>query len=438
MEPLYLKLKSDLNNFFQDPNYLAFYQRFKAVTYLDGYVDFDENRKSGILQWLLSPREGHLQQDYFIKALLAAYYRNSTPEQVAGLPQAYELSVKSFKQVTLMQELVITNNKRIDLLLADAATKTLILIERKDGSKAHTGQLPAYFDWAETHYPNWQRYYILSDSHKQNHGEQMHHAFVQLDDEWIVTAIKRLLELEALPARQEGILKDIQAYVFGEWDEQTEKSDKDLTKYAKLLAHNHASLLETLANESVTVNGKKIRLIDVSPATYFNTIALEQNIHNDSELNELLLILQASHDVLDCVQDYSSFEHLADEIKRIYPEITIEVNSESVYFLLSRHYTSNNEVDFMPYYFDLVKHTDKETNADYYTINWVTQRYCNEADVKYAEAFAEKAQMKVRSNWQSKTIEKINKDDGIDKLDITPNSRIRIEIDKFLKLARSI
>jgi hypothetical protein len=438
MEPLYQKLKSDLNNFFQDPNYLAFYQRFRSVTYLDSYVSFDENRKSDILQWLLSPHEGHLQQDYFIKALLAVYYQSATDEQLKGLPQVYELSVKSFNQVTVMRELVITDNKRIDLLLADAATKTLILIERKDGSKAHTGQLSAYFDWAETHYPNWQRYYILSDSHKQNHGVQMHHAFVQLDDEWVVTAIKRLLELEALPARQQGILKDIQAYVFGEWDEHTEKLDKDLTKYAKLLAHNHASLLVTLANESVTANGKQIKLIDVSPETYFNTIALEPKVHNDSEHNELLLILQASHQVLNNIQDYSAFEHIADEIKRIYPEITIEVNSESVYFLLSRHYTGNNEVDFMPYYFDLVKHTDKETNADYYTISWEALRYCNDADVKYAEAFVEKAQMKVRSNWQNKTIARITKEDGIDKLDISPNSRIRIEIDKFIKLARSL
>ena len=436
MEPLYLKIKSDLNNFFQDPNYLSFCQRFKSVTYLDGFVALDENRKSDILQWLLSPQEGHLQQDYFIKSLIAAYYRNANVQQLTGLPQAYELSVKSFNQVTVMRELVISDNKRIDLLIADAATKNLILIERKDGSKVHTGQLSAYFDWAETHYPNWQRYYILSDSHKQNHGVQMHHAFVQLDDEWVVTAIKRLLELEALPARQEGILKDIQAYVFGEWDEHTEKLDKDLTKYAKLLAHNHASLLETLANESVTANGKQIKLIDVSPETYFNTIALEPKIYNDSEHNELLLILQASHQILNNIQDYSTFEHLADEIKGIYPEITFEVSPESFDFLLSRHYTSQD--DYFPYYFDLTKHTDKETGVDYYTINWVAQRFCHEADVKYAEAFVEKAQVKVRSNWQSKTIPRITKEDGINQLDISPNSRIRIEIDKFIKLAKSL
>ena len=436
MKPLYLKLKSDLNQFFQDPNYLAFYQRFKAVTYLDGYVTFDENRKSDILRWLLTPREGHQQQDYFIKALLAAYYREATTEQLTDRPQAYELSVKSFNQVTVMRELVITNNKRVDLLLADAASKTLILIERKDGSKAHTGQLPAYFDWAETHFPDWKKYYILSDSCNQNHGKQMHPAFVQLDDEWISTAIKRLLESEALPARQSGVLKDIQAYVFGEWDEHTEKTDKDITKYAKLLAHKHASLFETLSHESVMANGKQIQLGDVSPQNYFNSLALESQVRDSDDLNELLLILQASHEVLDYIQDYSSFEHLADEIKNIYPQIISDVESDRVSFLLTKHYS--NPDDYYPYYFDLAKHTDEETGNDYYTVNWEAHRKCHESEIKYAESFAQKTGMKISRNWQFRSMARITQKDGIDKLDISPNSPIRIEIDEFLKLARSL
>lgn len=436
MEQLYLKLKIDLNNFFQDPNYLSFCQRLKSVTYLDGFVTFDENRKSDILQWLLSPHEGHLQQDYFIKSLIAAYYRNANAEQLAGLPQAYELSVKSFNQVTIMRELVIQDKKRIDLLLADAANKTLILIERKDGSKAHTDQLPAYYNWAKTHYPDWHCYYILSDSFNLNHKEQMHHAFVQLDDDWVVTALQRVLELDLLPARQAGVLKDIQAYVFGEWQEDTEKSDKDIIKLAKLLAHDHTSLLEMLGKESIIANGKQFKLSEVSPKTYFNSLAIDPHIKQNKLLNELLLILQASYEVLDWIQDYSAFEHLADEMKGLYPQITTGVNANSVLLLLARHYSNTD--DYYPYYLELSKHTDEETNQDYYTITWAANKKCHESEVKYAQAFAEKAQMKVNSNWQFKEIARITKENNIDKLDMSPNSPIRIEIEQFLTLAKSL
>ncbi len=118
----------------------------------------------------------------------------------------------------VMQEVTIKKSKtrRIDILLADASTKTIIVIERKDGSVAHTGQLADYYDWVNDHYSDWNKVFVLSDSHDKQHGVNSHDSSIQLDDSWLAIALVELMNKNILSVRLEHEFKIIHDCFFGE------------------------------------------------------------------------------------------------------------------------------------------------------------------------------------------------------------------------------
>jgi|GEM_PF-4021167 len=355
------KLLSNLNSLIFDPDFIKLQRQYITTSPLE-CIDLKENNKVAILEWLLSPDEGHLQGDFFLKMFISSVYQEANDKQLAELPNPLIFKTISLANITVMRELNITDcsdkKRSIDILLTDTASKTIILIERKDGSQAHTGQLAAYYEWVKAHYPNWNKFFILSDSENKNHGKESHLAYIQLDDSWLVNSLVSLIQKDGLPMHLEYKFRDLHDFIFGEWDEKRDPYFKGFDELHKKLAYKHADLIHQLTETKV--NETKVTLSNLDNHFYFSRIIPEKLFSGDEDI-QLFSCLQSNHKVINSLCCYNEYYLFADEILNKYPDLSYDINSDSIFFILKKHHID----DCFPYNMWIYRQKEEDQEINY-------------------------------------------------------------------------
>ncbi|MEI4549798.1 PD-(D/E)XK nuclease family protein [Pseudoalteromonas spongiae] len=419
---------NQLTTLISDKDFQALSTRCLSKSILEK-LKFDENKKSDILSWLLNPSEGHLQKEYFVRALLNYVYNNASEHQLAIMPEAHEIISSSLSNLSVTRELrieVANQSKFIDLVLFEPNLKLLILLERKDGTKAHTGQLGYYANWVEKHYSDWNKIFILSDSQNKDHGEQHDNRYVQIDDTWLNDALLDLIGRGGLLNRLENQLKDIHDFIFGEWEEKRDPYYKGFYDKLKLLANNHQDVVRTLEGKTLSIKKRIYSYIEITPSLYFSEILpSKKNELSDTDLKVLNLI-QQHNNVFEELHGISGFEQLKDDIERIYSQLAFCVESNALSFTCRVHDVDEDE--WWPYYIQILQ-VENEQSETQYEVSVVFDRDSNEKFHSLCRKVAEKYDIKLIKNWRFKQKNII---EPITCLSLTSMSQLRLIIDEFI------
>ncbi|MEK7991149.1 MAG: PD-(D/E)XK nuclease family protein [Thiotrichaceae bacterium] len=390
-------INSLLNDLIFDPDFISLHRRAVSTSPIE-VLNLKEDNKANILAWLLDPREGHLQGDYFLKMLVSAIYQNATDEQLEELPSSLTFNTISLSNMVVMREIVIKSKRRIDLLLADIASETIIVIERKDGSIATRGQLSNYYNWIQEHYSDWYQLFVLSDSQNKNHGKEIHESYVQLDDSWLSHALLELINKDGLPTRLEHSFRDIHDFVFGEWNERHDPFFVNFDDLHKKLANRHADTLRQLNQIPVDIGGEKYSLLSISPYDYFSQIIPNQTQYSHEEM-ELFSCLQANYYVINSLSYYSEFDLFSENIVHSYLELESIMKNNGICFFLEKHLTDKSDWSSYPYFMEVRRIEESEENQITYSIYFFASKCCQENGWHISEAFADLCELKRRKNW---------------------------------------
>lgn len=429
----YKKLLDETSDLILEPDFQDI-SRQNVISSALECVNTKEDCMCQLLSWLLNPKQGHLQGEYFLKKLISGIYQTETTSK---LPEKTKALLNSYSNMQVMTEVAINEvdnkakKRRIDILLADSNSKTLFIIERKDGSKAHSNQLAEYYRWTKEHYRDWDHFFIVLDSHKKNHGEQMHPEYVLLDDNWLTSAIKSLLKHNALPSHIEHTLQDIYDFVFNKWDESKDTYFKSRKKKILSIAHQYSKTINKLLTHVIELDDNFYVLSDISPTIYYSKLLpSSENKSFSHEQRTLFNLIQSNQDTISLIEDYSEFDQLSEQIVNIYPSICIETHENSLAFSLKKHWF--NEDSYWPYYFE-IERVDNEDNTSY-NLNVCSNKKAHENSNQTRAAFTEiYAFASSRKNFQSKTLV-----EDIETLDFSYGTQLRSTIDTFIKNASSL
>ncbi|ALU46056.1 PD-(D/E)XK nuclease family protein [Pseudoalteromonas rubra] len=415
-----------LTNLIVDKDFQALSTRCVDTSVFDLFK-LDENKKSACLAWLLNPSEGHMQGEYFLRALLNHVYSCATQSQRQYMPKITTILTQSYAHLSVIRELHIKHSREqgyIDLFLASPEHKLLIIIERKDGSKLDRNQLDKYETWANVNYPKWRKIFILSDSESKDHGEQYNENYVSIDDTWLSDAILDLLKRDILPPRQECQFRDLHDYVFGDWSESRDPHYRQYDKLLKQVSKNHCELLIKLEEQLVNTGNKRHALIEISPAHYFGNILPNSDKYSREELKACELI-QQHHYEFSQLHGLNEFDDLADSLKVEFKNIKVDLYSDAVCLIHRKHAIQS---DNWPYYLKIARDASTEEGTFYNTsIN--VSRYSPEECHETAEKVADIFKIQKQRNWKSRKVIIIENER---ELDISINSKLRSEIEKFL------
>jgi len=197
--------------------------RYNEERNWSAYLSLKECHYCSILEWLLSPNEGHGLGDFFLKRLLLAasttaladpdsamasrFAARLEAEEWLGIDQVFTHSMQA---ALIACEIVSTDDlTRIDLLVVDPILRLVVAVERKDGSSVRANQLKGYQRWVKAHYPNYYQLFILSDSQGLMHQFNDAIDWIQLDDSWLVDALKEALIPGRLPTDVHQRMEDL-------------------------------------------------------------------------------------------------------------------------------------------------------------------------------------------------------------------------------------
>ncbi len=424
------KLLNALTNLIIDKDFQALSTRCRATSLFE-MIKFDENRKSDALAWLLNPNEGHQLGEYFAKALLNYAYSCATDYQLEHMPQLHNLLSISLSNISVMRELAIklshsdkgkNANKYIDIVIADAAQKLIVVIERKDGSTAKNNQLANYASWVNDHYSDWKKIFILSDSENRNHSDEYDERYVQIDDSWLSDALLDLFERGFLTPQQEYQLRDIHDFVFIGWDESRDRYYKNLDSIIKRLANSHSELLRELENPAITIENKRYSWIEISPTVYFSQILPNAAAFSKSELNVFELI-QLHYGIFEYVHGYNEFDVFDDKLKRLNSHIRTELHSDYVDFSLEHHLPEEGR---WPYGIEVRRNDDEIIS---YTATLWMSKYADEEYHVLAESVATRFDLEFK---RRKRLSKVLCSQ-LTELDLSPGSVLYTHILQVLK-----
>lgn len=231
---------------------------FQALTRYNQYrhwLDYQrlhEHNFRNMLAWLLNPREGHGLGDLFIRALLNGLKTSSEGNaqslerwaaEDSWLPES-RLAGMDLGHACVAIE-VGDKAGRIDLVLVDPHNRLVIAIERKDGHHLTEGQLARYSDWIESRYG--QHYHwlgIVSDSHGRAHRYNDSN-WLQINDEWLITALNQALARPGLDALIRPQLDDIRSrLIVAAWEQDPYFAG--INEQLRDFAQRHAALLGEL------------------------------------------------------------------------------------------------------------------------------------------------------------------------------------------------
>lgn len=290
------------------------------------YLNLWEGHYCSILEWLLSPSEGHGLGDFFIKRLLAA--ANTAAMADPDSDKAKRLAARiddeswlgvdelfsyPFHAAIVAREIVSSYDKRrIDLLIVDPSMQMVIAIERKDGSLVRSDQLPAYQDWVNTHYPDYYQLFILSDSFGLNHRHDDQSDWIQLDDTWLIDALKEALIPGRLSPLVEQRLSDLLYHFEAEHRDVFFKGiEEELNQFAL----SHRDIIQRLRRNPLSA-------IDGRTFITRHLPALEKS--HQPQVRRAMLLATQHHTLLKDLLSRASLGALCDRLAGLYPEINLK------------------------------------------------------------------------------------------------------------------
>lgn len=422
------KLINNLCNLIFDKDFQALCSRCSPDSVFE-IVKMDENRKSNILSWLLSPVEAHQLGDYFLRALLNYACSTATTEQLKFFSSRFSIANISLSSARVLREVNIKNG-RIDIAIFIPNEKTLIIIERKDGTTVHNSQLSKYTKWANDNYNKWRKLFILSDSHLRHH-EEYEDSYIHIDDTWLVDALEDIIDRRFLNPKQEHQLKELYHYVFGTWSEKFDPFYKDLNTKLKELSKNHCNTIRQLEESYIKLGHKNLPFISVSPDKYFSKILPENKVTtNELKICELI---QKHFNVFEQLHGLNEFDAFEDKLHKMFINFETLIYYDSLVFAHKRHIPKNDN-DYWPYCLEFMRRTDEKGKV-YYELSVHACRKNPEGFHGIATNVANFYKMPLQSNWRFRCSELIS---GIDKLELKEGTELIKEIRKFSKLVEGI
>ena len=348
------------------------YDKIQRLARCRNWMDYNtlyETQKCNILSWLLCPTEGHGLGEYFIKQLLRAVYQGIDQKQIEklGYWSIEDALMYSFSNALVTTEVEIGADKsregRIDLLVSNEINETLIVIERKDGSKLGDNQLQKYENWCEENYPDWTKYYLLLDSYEKKHDAPGR--WVQLKDDWLIQGMQNLLNRDQLPRYIEQQLKDLLDYVFADWSENHDPAYKQMSDLLLQFVQQHHAEVDAIQSARINPKGQEsVRLVDLE----YNKALVwlspsKRKLLEETDHSALLLFMQ-HYAFIHAVIDQDLFEKLGKELNEHFLELEVEHFSrkdEQGLYLIHQKHLPNPEVDenaSWPYYLKIALKED--------------------------------------------------------------------------------
>jgi hypothetical protein len=221
-------------------------------------IEPDEVRNSRMLAWLLNPREGHLQGDYFIKALIRTVLETYKDTENINLLKknpffkdwkVFDVEQTSFANAVVWPEFQISESqagkKRVDITMFDKANELFLFIENKFGSPEGKDQTTEYFKGLEKLLkplnpkdPPY-RLYIFLD---YNENKAKSKDWISLNYNWLQNALKQLIDRDAIPAGVEYVLKGYYEYLSN--DNSSNPYHSGPEKHLAAIARKHQNLLK--------------------------------------------------------------------------------------------------------------------------------------------------------------------------------------------------
>lgn len=385
-----------LTSILSDPDFVKLSSRARSTSVFE-FLKIDELNTCSILAWLLDPKEGHAQGEYFVRALLSSLVGE-------GLDGDKELKLAkflacSFSSFCVLQEVPISSGKtarRIDLLMLDVDTKKGICIERKDGTKAGRGQLQAYHDWCSRQYPDWEWVFVLSDSYERCHGGEAHLEFIQINDEWLVSALDNLVGRNAVPPEMEQIFRNLKSFVFGEWGEASDDYYKDFNKIIKQATSRHKDVLTELAELEFS-NG--FVAASTSKAEFYTNVLPKISGNLVETLFAKLWFSNLA--ALELLFEYNEFELIGESLQeRVSRDLEYSATEKNLYLTNKKH--THFAASYWPYNLQVRRNDVEEGNEETVAVRLNVFNQNNDF-TEMGERLASRYNLKTAEGWNQRS-----------------------------------
>ncbi|MBO9490385.1 PD-(D/E)XK nuclease family protein [Endozoicomonas sp. G2_1] len=419
-------LLNDLCNLTFDKDFQALSTRCSEDSVFE-LITMDENRKSDILSWLLNPAASHQLNGYFLKALLNYTCNSASPEQIKNFKSLFNIATLSTSNSKIIRELS-TGKGRIDIAVFIPNEKTVIVIERKDGTSVHNNQLKSYADWVDSNYEKWNKVFILSDSYLKHH-EEYDDRFVHIDDTWLEDALDDLFNRGLLNNKQEIQLKDLCQYVFGDWSEKREPYYREFNSKLNQISKSHCNTIRALETEKIKVGNKNIALINITPDVFFGKIIPKCKLK--SEELKICEVIQQNHEIFAHLHGLNEFDLFNEELTKSFPHFVTCIYYDSVILMYKKHQPSSGA---WPYYLKFER-TKNEVGSVFYKLSINVSRRGDERYHSITERVADIYQMKRQSNWKYRHLDLIT---DMEKIELEDGNDMCKKINEFEKAIKDL
>lgn len=354
------------------------------------WVNFNERQTTAALAWLLDPEQGHGAGDFFLKRLIMEAVKNGAFMQHLGEYDPLQLMVRSFNTAYLDTEVAINDEegpRYVDLMVIDPYTELAIIIERKTGSYESSGQLKAYLEWAEDKLSrNYFVMGVISGYAPWLDQETCPEGWVYIDDEWLLSAMDFLLQTDSASPSLRRTMHDLRYSVFGDWEEGASPFHFALEKDKTAFRISFADQLRTISRASVSINGKKVRLLELTTSQVVNHVMPE--LHDMGERHhDVFWFVLRNRAVLSAVLEYAELYVIEGVIHEHWPEVFFysyeKVSGSQVLNITLDRICERMEGKYFPVYLQF-----RESKDGWYDVTLI-RKQSRSADVGFNEATEE-------------------------------------------------
>lgn len=375
-------------------------------------IEPDERLHSKMLAWLLNPREGHLQGDYFIKALIRTVLETyKDAENISVLEKnpffkkwnVFDIEQISFDNTVVWPEFQISKSqagKRVDITMFDRANKLSIFIENKFGSPEGKGQTTKYFKDLEKLLKPENRLYIFLDYYE---NKAKNDNWISLNYVWLQNALKQLIDRDAVPTGIEYILKEYYEYLSDDLSSNPYYSGPE--KHLAAIARKHQNFLRFMSknkNELAKQNTERLLLDE------------------PKKIEDKLYLLYWQHpSFFQCLLDYTGWEYIGEQLEQKIGDKNFEYDSAKRWLYIhneswNRYYKKDND----GWGIELYVEQEPRSGSNYLYLAFKRDKFKEEYDKKL-ESFAKAMGGKMRSGNRVTILKKeiaANDDDIVKKL----------------------
>ena len=298
---------------------------------------YKEQEKQAVLQWLLSPSEGHGQGDYFLKALLRAVFEqiDDVADRLLGSSHYHAMTGSerlnflncSYSSAVVAQEFRADGKGGaagwIDLIVVDPVNMVVLLIERKDGSSVHGNQLAKYREYARSEFSDYYVFPVILDSYGKDHSGPKA-GYLELDDGWLIEAVDEILESPHLPPDLRWSFGAMLNYVFAEeWREEREGPYEGYQRKLRDFAKGNRETLGQLARNGCrheVPNGSDLSVDGAGYHDLVRALGRVRTEHTGAELSTVHAHAVYYSAVYELLQ-FDQLEPVVEEIQRKWPSL---------------------------------------------------------------------------------------------------------------------